>query len=340
MGAREPERYRNKAQFPVAIQRGKVVAGCYAKGTHDVVATDHCLIQHEYNDIIVKEALQLISQFGLSVYDERRGTGLVRHVMGRVAPGTGECIAVIVTSSRKFPRAREFAKALMARVPQLVGVVQNINPEKTNIILGKDTRILEGRGYVDDLFGNERIGTLRFRISPLSFYQVNTEQAARLYEKALDYADLKRWETAIDLYSGIGTITLFLAQKCSSAIGIEEVFEAVKDARQNQKLNGIRNASFVNGRAERVLPSVLARTGVQPNVIVLDPPRKGCDPLLLSTLARARPERVVYISCYPPTLARDLAVLHKHGYATIEVQPIDLFPYTSHVETVALVSRR
>ncbi|MDP2859347.1 MAG: 23S rRNA (uracil(1939)-C(5))-methyltransferase RlmD [Bacillota bacterium] len=339
LAAKHPMHYRNKVQFPVAMQRGIPVAGCYARGTHEVVPTEDCLIQHQTNNLIVRESLRLISELDLTVYDERRGGGLVRHIMGRVAPGTGEAMAVIVTSIKRFTRGGEFVSALMKAVPGLVGVLQNINSEKTNIILGRETRVITGRGHIDDLFGNDRTGRLRFRISPLSFYQVNAEQAAELYAQALEYAGLTRTTTAVDIYSGIGTITLFLARSCRQAFGIEEVTRAVADAKQNARLNGIENVRFLTGRAERVLPRFLQGRGVKPDVVVLDPPRKGCEEGVLGTVVKMRPGRIVYVSCYPATLARDLAILQRSGYRAVETQPVDMFPQTNHVESCTLVVR-
>ncbi len=339
LAAKHPVHYRNKVQFPVAMQGGTPVAGCYARGSHRVVPTEDCLIQHETNNRIVRESIRLIKELDLTVYDERRGGGLVRHIMGRVAPGTGEAMAVIVTSIKRLTRGGELASGLMQAVPGLVGVLQNINGERTNIILGPETRVITGRGYIDDLFGNDRMGVLRFRISPLSFYQVNAEQAAELYAQSLEYAGLTPAATAVDIYSGIGTITLFLARRCRQAFGIEEVAPAVADAKQNARLNGLDNVRFVTGRAERVLPRFMEETGLRPEVVVLDPPRKGCEQSVLAAVARMRPERVVYVSCYPATLARDLAILHRSGYVAVETQPVDMFPHTSHVESSTLLVR-
>ena len=339
LGALHPHHYRNKVQFPVALVGGRPVAGCFRKGTHEVVSTESCDIQHGTNDLIVRESLRLIDALGLTVYDERRGGGLIKHIMGRVAPGTGESMAVIVTSTKKFTRGGEFAKGLMDAVPGLAGVVQNVNPEETNIILGRETRVIAGRGYIDDLFGNDRIGRLRFRISPLSFYQINAEQAAVLYGKAIEYAALRPVDTGLDVYSGIGTITLFLSKACRGAYGIEEVGAAVRDARQNARLNHIQNAEFALGRAERLLPRMAAEGRVKPSVVVLDPPRKGCEPEVLHAIVRMRPERIVYVSCYPATLARDLAILSQSNYRVVAVQPVDMFPQTSHVECCSLLTR-
>jgi 23S rRNA (uracil1939-C5)-methyltransferase len=248
-------------------------------------------------------------------------------------------MAVIVTSRERFTRGGELASELMKRVPGLVGVVQNINTEQTNIVLGKKSRVILGRGHIDDLFGNDRTGRLRFRISPLSFYQVNAAQAAELYATAIDFGELKKSDVAIDLYSGIGTITLFLAQRCRSVLGIEEVPEAVRDAEQNARLNQISNVQFRAARAERLLPSIAGTLREKPTVVYLDPPRKGCEPAVLDTITALRPQRIVYVSCYPATLARDVAVLARGGYAPQKVQPVDMFPQTSHVESCCLLKR-
>jgi 23S rRNA (uracil1939-C5)-methyltransferase len=339
IGAQDPFHYRNKVQFPVGMDRGRPIAGCYARGTHKVISTEDCLIQHETNNLIVKETLKLIEELKLTVYDEARGGGMIRHIMARVAPGTGESMAVIVTSRERFTCGGELSSALMKRVPGLMGVIQNINEEKTNIILGSKSRVILGRGFIDDLFGNDRLGRLKFRISPLSFYQVNSVQAAELYATAIEFGQLKKNDVAIDLYSGIGTITLFLAEKCKTVLGIEEVPEAVRDAEQNARLNQITNVQFRAARAERLLPSIAGGLREKPTVVYLDPPRKGCEPEVLQTIISLKPQRVVYVSCYPSTLARDLAILARGGFVVKKAQPVDMFPQTSHVETVALLTR-
>ncbi|MCL5045533.1 MAG: 23S rRNA (uracil(1939)-C(5))-methyltransferase RlmD [Actinobacteria bacterium] len=357
LGAAHPWYYRNKAQFPVGMAFGghgnaaagtneaqpRVVAGCYARGTHRIIDTDECYIQHPTNNAILTQARRLIEKYGLAVYDETTGRGLVRHVLARVGTKTAEAMAVIVTNGRSIPRGSEFARELMASVPGLVSVVQNVNTRRTNVILGEETRLLAGRETIED-----RIGDLRFKISARSFFQVNPEQTETLYGKALEYAGLTGAETVIDAYCGIGTITLSMARRAEvlarrgghpaeRVYGIEEVPEAIEDARENAELNGITNVEFLAGRVEEVAPELYAR-GVRAEVVVVDPPRKGCEPGVLEAFVSMAPSRIVYVSCNPATLARDLAYLDERGYRTEEVQPVDMFPHTAHVECVALIS--
>ena len=346
LGAAHPWHYRNKAQFPVGISVGgppRIVGGCYARGTHRIIDAEECYIQHPTNNAILAQARRLIEKYGLSVYDETTGRGLVRHVLARVGTRTGEAMAVIVTNGESIPRGSDFARELMASVPGLVSVVQNVNTRRTNVTLGAETRLLAGRETIED-----RIGDLKFKISARSFFQVNPEQTEILYAKALEYAALTGAETVIDAYCGIGTITLFLARRAESLArregrspgriyGIEEVPEAIKDARENAELNGVVNAEFQVGRVEEIAPELYAR-GVRAEVVVVDPPRRGCEPSVLETFVSMTPARVVYVSCNPATLARDLAYLGERGYRTEEVQPVDMFPHTSHVECVIMMT--
>jgi 23S rRNA (uracil1939-C5)-methyltransferase len=335
--APQPWEYRNKAGFPVGRQRGRLVAGCYAAGTHHIVDTQSCLIQHPVNNAILARSREVIAELGLSIYDPGSDRGFVRYIMGRVAPGTGEAMAIIVTRTRRFPQGRRYGRALMQAVPGLQSVVQNVNPARTNIMLGPETHVLAGKQHIDDILGNDELGRLRFRISPLSFYQVNSAQAVNLYAFAVRYAGLTGVETVLDLYTGVGSLALFLARRARAVLGVEEVAAAVADARTNARLNHIENARFMTGRAEQVLPRLLGER-FQAGVVVFDPPRAGCDQEVLRAAARLKPKRMVYVSCYPATLARDLAYLGGLGYAVREVQPVDMFPMTTHVECVALVT--
>ena len=272
-----------------------------------------------------------------SIYDEKTGRGLIRHVVARVAPGTGERMAVLVVSGRSLPKEAEFAAGLATSLSDLKSVVLNTNMERTNIILGGKNKVLAGRYHIEDLFGDDALGRLRFRISPVSFYQVNSPQAARLYKIALDAASLDGG-LVYDVYSGIGTITLFAAKRASLVVGIEEVGDAVRDAKKNAEMNGIANVKFREGRAERILGSSLREFG-RPDAVILDPPRGGAEEPALTAIARARPRSIVYISCNPSTLARDLITLGGEGYRPVWLQPVDMFPQTPHVECVALLSR-
>lgn len=331
LGMAEPWGYRNKAQFPVGWRSGRVIAGFFAPGTHRIIDIERCAIQHPLANRIMAEVKELARRYGVRIYDERSHTGVLRHVLARVGRGTGEAMAVLVTNGPRFPHGKEIARELMARIPELVSVVQNINPARTNVVLGRESRVLAGRDAITD-----SIGDLHFSISPVSFFQVNPAQTEVLYGKALEYAGLTGSETVIDLYCGIGTISLFLARQCREVIGIEWVEEAVADARENAARNGIGNARFIAGDAAVEMPR-LVDEGVRADVIVLDPPRKGCDEPVLEAIAQVAPRRVVYVSCNPASLARDLGRLAEMGYRTAEVQPVDMFPHTAHVECVARV---
>jgi len=329
----EPWRYRNKAQFPVGLTAGRIVAGCYRQRTHEIVDIADCAIQHPLSARVLQVVKRLATTYGLSTYNEQTGKGFLRHVLVRVGFHTGEALAVLVTTDEPFAQGQQLAADLMREVPELVGVVRNINDRRTNVILGDKTVPLAGRDYMID-----RLGGLKFRISAQSFYQVNPLQTEVLYQKALDYAALTGSETVIDAYCGIGTISLFLARKAQKVIGIEVVEAAISDARRNATLNDINSAEFIVGEAEKVMPR-LYKDGLRPDVIVVDPPRAGCAEPLLESIVNMQPQRVVYVSCNPTTLARDLAYLSQRGFKVQEVQPVDMFPHTGHVETVVLMSR-
>ncbi len=334
LGCTKPWYYRNKMQFPVGLADGAVVAGCFAQGTHTIIPTTECTIQHQANNVILQEVQAALHEFGISVYDENTGTGLVRHVLGRVGVATGEVMVVLVTAAKHLPHKEQIIDRLKNRIPGLVSVIQNVNGRKTNVIMGEETQTLWGRDTITD-----RLGDCSFAISARSFFQVNTTQAAVLYEKALEYADLSGQEVVIDAYCGTGTISLFLAQKAKKVYGIEIVEPAIRDARLNAERNQVENAEFIVGDAVDVLPR-LFKEGLRPDVIVVDPPRAGCDRQVLETFVNMKPQRIVYVSCNPSSLARDLAVLNEQGYETQEVQPVDMFPQTFHVEAIVSIQRR
>ena len=329
----EPWGYRNKMQFPVGRVKGKPVIGCFSQGSHSIVDTEKCYIQHQANNDLMNAMREAVQRFGVSVYDEDRHTGMLRHIVGRVG-ANGDVMAVLVTAKKELAKAKEIVKFLRMRVPKLASVHQNIQTYRNNVILGRETTLLWGKSAIRD-----KIGPLSFQVSPRSFFQVNTAQAAVLYGKALEFANLGGGETVVDAYCGTGTITLFLARKARKAYGIEVVSPAIRDARNNAKANRIQNAEFIVGDAAEAMPR-LYRSGVRPDVIVTDPPRAGCTPIVLETFARMQPQRIVYVSCNPATLARDLAILDGLGYGTEKIQPVDMFPMTSHVESVALVTRK
>lgn len=332
LGASSPWLYRNKMQFPVGEKKGRTVIGCYAKGSHDIIATENCHIQMDANNHIAQAASKILTELKIPAYREKDDRGVVRHIIGRVGAG-GQAMAVIVTKTKTLPKAEEFVARLREEVPALVSIMHNINPKRTNVILGQETNCLWGQKTIQD-----GIGKLMFDISAQSFFQVHTAQADVLYQKALAYADLNGNETVIDAYCGTGTISLFLAQKAKKVYGIEIVAPAIRDAKKNAEANRITNAEFLVGDAVEVMPR-LYEQGVRADVVVVDPPRSGCDPIVLETFARMNPERIVYVSCNPASLARDIAVLDELGYRAEEVQPVDMFPQTSHVESVALLRR-
>ena len=326
IGMSDPWRYRNKMQFPVGRTKSKIQIGCFAKSSHKVIDTDSCLIQRPQNDEILQAVRKVSDKFKVSVYDEDRHRGVLRHVMGRV--GLNETMLVLVTATEKLPNEKTIIRALRNELPNITSIQQNIQMQHNNVILGRETKILYGKRTIKD-----KIGKLEFNISARSFFQVNTVQAEKLYQTALNFADLKGHEVVIDAFCGTGTITLFLAKHAKFAYGIEIVSSAIADAKLNARLNNVRNAQFITGDATAILPKL----GVKPDVMVLDPPRAGCDEKFLLTIAKLKPSKVVYVSCNPATLARDLNILESNGFKTQIVQPVDMFPFTSHVEAVALV---
>ncbi len=334
IGMQNPLNYRNKAQFPVSDAGGSIITGFYAKRTHEVIDSDTCGIQDEISDKIRKMVRSFVIEKKISVYDEKTGKGLLRHIVTRVGFKTGEVMIVPVINGASLPYAGELADRLVSAFPQVKSVIININTDNTNVILGGKNIKIFGTDTITDY-----IGQYRFQISPLSFFQVNPVQTEILYGKALEYAGLTGNETVFDLYCGIGTISLFLSQKARRVYGIEVVEDAVMDARKNAEINGVTNVEFVTGEAETVVPDMYER-GIKADVVVVDPPRKGCDEALLRTLTRMQPARIVYVSCNPATLARDLKYLEENGFKTVEVQPVDMFPWTGHVEAIVLLQRQ
>lgn len=334
LGMKEPWHYRNKAQVPVGVENGRLLAGFYALGSHRIIDMDACLIQDEHNDQAIQTVKDLAQELGISIYDEENHRGLLRHIAVRKGFKTGEMMIVLVTNGRDIPKQDAWVQLIREQVPNVASICQNMNTKRTNVIFGEETRVLWGRDVIYD-----EIGDVRFAISARSFYQVNPVQTKVLYEKALEYAELSGKETVIDAYCGIGTISLFMARHADKVYGVEIVPEAVEDARRNALINDIRNAEFEVGKAEEVLPA-WQKQGIRADVIVVDPPRKGCDEALLETILQMKPKRVVYVSCNPSTLARDLRILEDGGYRTVEVQPVDMFPHTVHVESVSLMVRK
>lgn len=336
LGMDEPYHYRNKAQFPFGRNReGRIVTGFYAGRTHMIVPGTDCAIGVPENKQILELILDFIEKHGIAPYDETTGKGLLRHALIRKGFATGELMVCLVINGRSFPHVEELADRLF-EIPGMTSFSLNVNQKNTNVILGEEVIPVRGQTYITD-----RIGGVSYQISPLSFYQVNPVQTEKLYRTALEYAGLTGGETVWELYCGIGTISLFLARGAGQVYGVEVVPQAVEDARRNADLNGITNVVFYLGKAEEVLPEKYEKDGIRADVIVVDPPRKGCDSACLETMLRMEPERIVYVSCDPATLARDLKILCADGrYELSKVQPVDMFPHTAGIENVAQLFRR
>ncbi len=337
MGMEEPWRYRNKAQFPFGTDKdGRIITGFYAGRTHAIIEQEDCLLGIEENKAILEIIKNFMEEFrrdGLEPYDEAAHKGLVRHALIRKGFATGELMVCLVVNGKKLPLGEELVRGLR-NVPGMSSISYNINMEKTNVILGSELVNLYGPGYITD-----RIGNVSYQISPLSFYQVNPVQTQKLYQTALEFARLTGGETVWDLYCGIGTISLFLAQKAGMVYGVEIVPQAIEDARQNAALNGLENVEFFVGKAEEVLPEQYEKNHICADVIVVDPPRKGCDEHCLETIIKMAPKKVVYVSCDPATLARDVKYLGEHGYELKQVRCCDMFGHSVHVECVVLMSK-
>lgn len=342
IGMEQPFAYRNKAQFPFGTDKnGQPVTGFYAGRTHDIIANTECALGVPVNKEILDIVLEFMKGHGIHSYDEKSGKGLIRHVLIRYGFATKEIMVCVVINGRLIPHA----DMLVQRLKELNGMTSiTISPNtgRTNVIMGDSYEVLWGEPYITDY-----IGGVKYQISPLSFYQVNPVQTEKLYETALEYAELKGEETVWDLYCGIGTISLFLAKKAKRVYGVEIVPQAVVDARDNARINGIVNAEFFEGKAEEVLPEYYQRFAREhgrekayADVVVVDPPRKGCDEILLRTIVKMRPERVVYVSCDSATLARDVKYLRRGGYEVKRVRAVDQFPQTVHVETVCLLTKK
>ncbi|SCJ74459.1 23S rRNA (uracil-C(5))-methyltransferase RlmCD [uncultured Blautia sp.] len=335
LGMDQPFHYRNKAQFPVGKSKdGRIITGFYAGRTHSIIENRDCALGVTRNKEVLDRVIAHMEKFHIQPYDENTGKGLVRHVLIRYGFFTDEMMVCLIINGEKLPGEEALVKSLR-QIPETVSVMVNVNKKRNNVILGEKVRLLWGQPYITD-----KIGEISYQISPLSFFQVNPYQTGRLYGKALEYAQLSGNETVWDLYCGIGTISLFLAQKAKMVRGVEIIPAAIENAKENARLNGFDNTEFFVGKAEEVLPEQFARTGERADVIVVDPPRKGCDETLLSTIIEMQPDRVVYVSCDSATLARDLKYLCERGYELKKVCPVDMFPNTVSVETVVLLSHK
>jgi len=334
IGMDELFHYRNKAQFPVGRNKeGKIVTGFYAGRTHNIIENRDCALGVAENKEVLDRVIAHMEKYGIEPYNEATGKGLVRHVLIRYGHFTKEVMVCLILNGNKLPKEEQLVKSL-CEIPGMTSITINVNKKHSNVILGEEIRLLWGQEYITD-----RIGDISYQISPLSFYQVNPMQTQKLYAKALEYADLHGEETVWDLYCGIGTISLFLAQKAKFVRGVEIVPAAIENAKENAKLNGLENTEFFVGKAEEVLPREYKKNGVYADVIVVDPPRKGCDETLLETMIEMNPERIVYVSCDSATLARDLKYLCERGYELRKVCPVDQFGMTVHVESIVLLSK-
>lgn len=334
IGMDEPYYYRNKAQFPIGTDKeGKLVAGFYASRSHNIIPNRKCYLGSDVNEKVLDILLDYMQENHVSAYNEADGSGLVRHVLIRTGFVTKEIMVCVVLNGRRLPNV-EALTGRLRKIEGMTSITLNVNTEKTNVILGREIIPVWNQTYITDF-----IGTIKYQISPLSFYQVNPVQTKKLYEEALDYANLTGNETVWDLYCGIGTISLFLAQKAKQVYGVEIIPEAIEDARKNADINGIKNAQFFVGKAEEVLPQMYEEKNICADVIVVDPPRKGCDEKLLDTIVKMEPLRVVYVSCDSATLARDLRYLCDRGYELQKARGCDQFCQTVHVECVCLMTR-
>lgn len=335
IGMEDPWRYRNKAQYPVGLGKdGQPAAGFYAGRTHSLIPAPglDCLLGCQENKELLKIILDFMKEYKIPPYDEAAHQGLVRHVLLRKGFSSGGLMVCLVINGEELPHGRELAERL--RAAGVSSVSYSVNMERTNVIMGTRIVNLYGPGYITDT-----IGDIEYRISPLSFYQVNPVQTEKLYGTALEFADLSGGETVWDLYCGIGTISAFLAKKAGKVYGVEIIPQAIEDARENARRNGIENVEFFVGKAEEVLPEQYERNHVRADVIVVDPPRKGCDPVCLETILKMAPERVVYVSCDSATLARDVKFLEENGYRATRVRPVDMFPMGGHCECVVKLER-
>lgn len=333
IGMDKPYFYRNKSQYAFGVYKGKTVAGVYQSSTHNIIDIDSCLLTDEKADEIFTVVKKLLKSFKLKPYDEKTGQGFLRHLLIKTAFRSGETMVVIVTASREFPKKRSFINALVKNCPYITTVIQNVNSKFTSMVLGDTGEVLFGSGKI-----TEELCGMKFRISPKAFYQINPVQTEILYGKALEFADFNGTEEIIDAYCGTGTIGLIASSKVKSVIGVEINKDAVKDAKENARLNNVQNIEFYSADAGKFMTE-LSKEGRKIDAVIMDPARAGADIPFLSSLIRLSPQKVVYVSCNPETLARDLRYITKNGYKVRKIQPVDMFPHTEHIETVVLLTK-
>ena len=331
IGMERPFNYRNKLQYPIGMVDKKPTMGVFAKRSHRIIATTNCFIQNELLKKIANDTFNFIKENNIPVYNEQNQTGEIRHIYLRIGISLNEVMLVIVSNEQNITKESELVNYITSKYPEIKTVVKNINSNFTNVILGKKNEVLYGNGYIEDVL----LG-YKFKISPMSFYQVNHTQTEKLYSLAISKANLTGKETVFDLYCGIGTIGICASKNAKELYGIETIPEAIEDAKVNAKINSIKNATFLVGDVEKVLPKLIEENKINPDVVFIDPPRKGCNQVAIDTLLKTNPQKIIYISCNPATLARDLKLLEEK-YVIEEITPVDMFPFTSHTENIAVL---
>ena len=335
VGMGNPYNYRNKAQYPVGFDKsGEPVMGVYAKRTHEIIPMRNCMIQNPVSEKIANVVLGFFIKNNIPIYNEKNGEGLLRHIVIKVGIKTHEIMCILVLNKKELKKEKELIKVLIREFPEIKTIVKNYNMKNTNVILGNENEVIYGDGYIYD-----ELGDYTFKISPLSFYQINPIQTEALYNIAIEMADLKKTDTLFDLYCGIGTIGIFASPYVNRVYGIEIVKQAIEDAKENANINNIRNIEFFAGDVEKVFENVLKEHNVKPDVIFVDPPRKGLDKHTIENILNIKPEKIVYISCNPASLVRDLKLLEE-SYEIKKIQPVDMFPFTSNVECCVVMGRK
>ena len=332
IGMENPYNYRNKAQYPFGVDKnGEPIVGIFANRSHEIIQMENCLIQKNVSEKISKTVLEFIKNNKISVYNETTRKGLFRHITIKIGVKTDEIMCIFVINGKQIPHEDELVQILIQKYPNIKTIVKNVNTKNTNVILGTENIVIYGDGFITDILGN-----YKFKISPLSFYQVNPLQAEKLYNIGVESAEINKNDIVFDLYCGIGTISLFMSKYAKKVYGIEIVEQAIEDAKQNAKLNNVKNTEFIAGDVEFVLDDLINNKKIIPNVVMVDPPRRGLDNKSIENILKIHPDRFVYISCNPATLVRDLSKFEE-VYNIQKIQPVDMFPYTSHIECVAVM---
>ena len=334
LGMKEPYFYRNKAQYPVGINKENVpIIGVFANRTHEIIPIEECLIQNKESQKVAKFVLEFIKENNISVYNEKTRKGLIRHIVTKIGIKTNELMLILVINGKSIPNENKLVKEVIEKFPNVKTIVKNINTKNTNVIMGKENVNLYGNGYIEDI-----LGEFKFKISPLSFYQVNPVQAEKLYNIGVELANISKKDIVFDLYCGIGTISLFMSKYAKKVYGIEIVEEATKDAKENAKVNNIENCEFIAGDVENILDDLINCKKIIPDIIMIDPPRKGLDNKSVENILKILPKKIVYISCNPASLVRDLSKLEEK-YEINKIKPVDMFPYSKHIECITLLNK-